>query len=540
MSPATRSRARLRPGRLLLGAAALAALAAPGAASAATPVSVTFTTPGESPFVVPGGVRHLQIVAVGGQGGTGQSALAPGGFGARVTGEVAVTPGQVLYAEVGANGAAGTATPGSATGGGGAGGAGGANGLTGGGGGGASAFQTATSASAGSLASRLIVAGGGGGSAGGATSGAGGGAAGVAGAAGSTALSGGGGGTTTAGGTAGAGTGTGGTAAAAGVSALGGTGASGGSVATSVGGGGGGGGYFGGGGGGSATTGSGGGGGGGASFTAPSVTGVVTVPDTSGTPSVTVTYTAVAIASLSPGGLIFPARLIGTTGDADAVTVTNTGSEPLTVTGTPLSGADPGDFALQSECTAALAPGAACRVLVRFTPRAAGTRVATLTVTSTAADGAVRVLLTGAGTAPPPPPPPTPAISGLAASPGAFRAAPGGGSVVTNPSVGTRISFRANVGFTSTFTVQRATPGVRAGTRCVAPPRRTRTTARGCVRWVGWGNFSTTARAGANGFRFSGRVWGRTLAPGTYRLSAVPRSGARIGNAVRVGFRIIR
>ena len=523
-----------------MGALALAALAAPGVASAATPVTVTFTTPGESPFVIPGGVRHLQIVAVGGQGGTGQSALAPGGFGARVTGEVAVTPGSVVYAEVGANGAAGTAMPGSAIGGGGAGGAGGSSGDTGGGGGGASVFQTSAAASAAAAASRLIVAGGGGGSGGAATSGSGGGAAGVAGAAGSTALSGGGGGTALAGGAPGAGTGTGGTAALAGASALGGAGASGGSTATSVGGGGGGGGYFGGGGGGSATSGSGGGGGGGASFTAPSVTGVVAVPDTSGTPSVTITYTPVAIASLSPGGLIFPARLIGTTSDADAVTVTNTGSEPLTVAGTPLSGADPADFALQSECAAALAPGAACRVLVRFTPRAAGTRVATLTVDSNAVDGAVRVLLTGAGTAPPPPPPPTPAISGLSVSPGAFRAARGGGSVVSNPSLGGRVAYRANVGFTSTFTVQRATPGVRSGNRCLAPPRRANPKARGCVRWVGLGNFSTTARAGANAFRFSGRVWGRTLAPGTYRLSAVPRSGSRIGATVRAGFGINR
>jgi hypothetical protein len=111
---------------------------------------------------------------------------------------------------------------------------------------------------------------------------------------------------------------------------------------------------------------------------------------------------------------------------------------------------------------------------------------------------------------------------------------------VSNPSVGTRIAYRANVGFTSTFTVQRATPGVRSGTRCVPRPRRVGSKARACVRWVGLGNFSTTARAGANSLRFSGRIWGRTLGPGTYRLSAVPRSGSRIGSTVRVGFRVIR
>ena len=538
--PASR-RVAIRPARVVAAAVAATALAVPAVASAASPISVTLSTTGETPFVVPGGVRQLQVVAVGGQGGTGGDALAPGGFGARVTGQVAVNPGQVVYAEVGANGAAGTATPSSAAGGGGAGGLGGLSTQSGGGGGGASAFQTVSASQPGGPASRLIIAGGGGGSGGGALTGAGGGGAGIAGAAGTTALSGGGPGTGAAGGNAGAGTGTGGTAATAGISGQGGTGASGGTSPTSVGGGGGGGGYFGGGGGGSISSGSAGGGGGGSSFTAPSVTGVVTVPDTSGVPSVTITYTPVAVASLSPGGLVFGDQLIGTAGAADVLTVTNTGSEDLGVTRAILGGAHPGDFTLQSECRTLVTPGGSCRLLVTFVPRAAGTRVATLTVESNGVVGVERVLVTGTGTAPPPPPPPpTPTISGLTVTPTAFRAARTGTAVTTNPRVGARVAFQANVALTGAFTVQRATPGIRAGTRCAPRPRRVPRGARACVRWVGLGTFGTTSPAGSNAFRLTGRVAGKTLTPGSYRLSAVPRAGGRTGAAVLAGFRIIR
>ena len=235
------------------------------------------------------------MAAIGGQGGSGGQ---PGGLGADVSGTLTVTPGEMLYVEVGA-------TPGTATGaafnGGGAGGAGccgaccgaGFGNSNGGSGGGASDVRTISSVDAGTLASRLLIAAGGGG--GGAYGGGSGGPAGAAGGNGfASGIDGGGAGAGT-GGTAGAGAygGGNGTAGALGVGGLGGP------AGTSGGGGGGGGGYYGGGGGGGGGgeppglgTGTGAGGGGGSSFVDPSATGTEIGAATTGLPSVTITPAA--------------------------------------------------------------------------------------------------------------------------------------------------------------------------------------------------------------------------------------------------------
>src|SRR5262245_61357530 len=60
-------------------------------------------TGGEQTFVVPPGVTKLEVVAIGGRGGTGHNGV-PGGFGARALAELAVTPGQLLFVIVGGNG----------------------------------------------------------------------------------------------------------------------------------------------------------------------------------------------------------------------------------------------------------------------------------------------------------------------------------------------------------------------------------------------------------------------------------------------------
>lgn len=106
-------------------------------------------------MVVPDGVTSLDVAAVGGHGGPGNFQV-PGGFGAKVSGTLAATPGQVLYLQVGGNGQSGAAP----------------NAGGGGGGGGASDVRTA-SASAGLTPTdpRRLVAGGGGGSGRGAGSG---------------------------------------------------------------------------------------------------------------------------------------------------------------------------------------------------------------------------------------------------------------------------------------------------------------------------------------------------------------------------------
>src|SRR4051812_31882860 len=89
---------------LTLGTAALAVAALVGVvpAAQATTTTTSFTSTGdEQMFTVPAGTTSLTVTAVAGNGG--QSG-APGGIGARVDGAVlSVTPGQILYLEVGDN-----------------------------------------------------------------------------------------------------------------------------------------------------------------------------------------------------------------------------------------------------------------------------------------------------------------------------------------------------------------------------------------------------------------------------------------------------
>lgn len=79
----------------------------PGCAQSGSTVTCTYTE-GSNAFVVPDGVSQVHVVAIGGRGAasTGASS-APGGAGARLSADLAVDPGGVLYAVVGGD-AAGT------------------------------------------------------------------------------------------------------------------------------------------------------------------------------------------------------------------------------------------------------------------------------------------------------------------------------------------------------------------------------------------------------------------------------------------------
>lgn len=310
------------------------------------------STGGEQQFVVPANVASIDVTAVGAPGGTvddvglaGQPGL--GGYGAVVSGAVAVTPNETIYVEVGGLAQAGyesyEVNPATATAG-----VGGFNGggngaaypeyTASGGGGGASDIRTVSCGSpcnpesSASLASRVLAAGGGGGGGAGALEENGG--------------NGGSGGMTPASGVNGEDellqnsdnehiTGTGGGGGGAGTSTQGGTGGAAGAypddssvcLPASAGssgelgyggsgnagdypqapGGGGGGGAYGGGGGGSGCwsgndSGAGGGGGAGSNLVGSSVSGAAISTDTTGTPSVTISYSPAPAPAVTTGG----------------------------------------------------------------------------------------------------------------------------------------------------------------------------------------------------------------------------------------------
>lgn len=109
-------------------------------------------------------------------------------------------------------------------------------------------------------------------------------------------------------------------------------------------------------------------------------------------------------ASLSATSLAFGNQTVGTTGAARPVTITNTGSAPLTLGTVTTTGTNAGEFAPGNTCSgASLAPGSGCTINVTFTPAALNTRSATLSIPSNATGSPHGVALSGTGTAAPTP-----------------------------------------------------------------------------------------------------------------------------------------
>jgi hypothetical protein len=106
-----------------------------------------------------------------------------------------------------------------------------------------------------------------------------------------------------------------------------------------------------------------------------------------GTPVPTVTVT--------PSKVTFPnAQFVGTSGNPQSVTLTNTGQAPLAISGVTAS---PSDFAVLNSCGNSLAAGGSCAIGVFFDPTVGGTRTGTLTINDNASGSPQTVALSGVG-----------------------------------------------------------------------------------------------------------------------------------------------
>jgi hypothetical protein len=134
-----------------------------------------------------------------------------------------------------------------------------------------------------------------------------------------------------------------------------------------------------------------------------------------------------------------------------------------------------------------------------------------------------------------------PLVLGLLVRPASFVALDRGPSVLSAARRGARVTYRLSEDATARFAVERAAPGRRVSRRCVAPNRRNRSRRR-CTRHRRLrGSFSHPGKAGVNAFRFSGRLRGRRLRPGNYRLTIVATDAAGNRSAPRRSrFRIVR
>ncbi len=139
----------------------------------------------------------------------------------------------------------------------------------------------------------------------------------------------------------------------------------------------------------------------------------------------------------------------------------------------------------------------------------------------------------------------TPTLTSLAITPHAFVASPGGPSVIVLPSSrrGGKVAYQLDVAAAVRFVIQHPVPGrrqrVNGKLRCVAPTHKN-ANAGSCVRVVTVGSFTQPGTAGANSFRFSGRLNGGRLPAGNYTLVATPSTAGETGRPVQMTFRIKR
>jgi hypothetical protein len=123
----------------------------------------------------------------------------------------------------------------------------------------------------------------------------------------------------------------------------------------------------------------------------PALFGEVRVAAVNGYKLLTVSPTAI---DLGPAG-------VGQSSAKQAVTVTSTGNAGVSLSAISIGGADPGDFAIDSEtCPAVLAPDGTCLVKVKATPSTFGSREATLVIDNDTGRGLHTVGLTATGVTP--------------------------------------------------------------------------------------------------------------------------------------------
>jgi Cep192 domain 4/Abnormal spindle-like microcephaly-assoc'd, ASPM-SPD-2-Hydin/HYDIN/CFA65/VesB-like, Ig-like domain len=135
----------------------------------------------------------------------------------------------------------------------------------------------------------------------------------------------------------------------------------------------------------------------------PSATGIrtasLTVTDNApGSPqSVSLSGNTAPSVSLSPASLTFASQAVMMTSSPQTVTLTNSGSATLTITSIAFTGTHAGDFSEADNCNGSVAAGATCTIAVLFTPSAAGTRTAALSVADNASGSPQSVSLSGTG-----------------------------------------------------------------------------------------------------------------------------------------------
>jgi hypothetical protein len=106
------------------------------------------------------------------------------------------------------------------------------------------------------------------------------------------------------------------------------------------------------------------------------------------------------VASLSANNLTFASTAVNSSAATQAVTLTNSGTGAMTISGVSITGTNASSFSQTNTCSAILAVNAPCTVTVTFKPVASGTLAATVNFADNAANSPQAVALSGTGAAP--------------------------------------------------------------------------------------------------------------------------------------------
>jgi streptogramin lyase len=119
-------------------------------------------------------------------------------------------------------------------------------------------------------------------------------------------------------------------------------------------------------------------------------------------------------------------------------------------------------------------------------------------------------------------------VSNVAAKPSRFRV--GAAHTATSAArrtaakTGTTFAFSLTNDSSVTLRIEQAVAGRKKGARCAAPSRLLRHAKR-CARYVRKGTLMRSGKQGANAVAFSGRIGGRALRPGHYRVAVAGSDG---------------
>jgi hypothetical protein len=152
------------------------------------------------------------------------------------------------------------------------------------------------------------------------------------------------------------------------------------------------------------------------------------------------------LVTLSPSTLSFAATVQGYASATQAITLKNTGSSTLTISGIAFSGANPTSFTQTNTCGTSVAANATCTLSVTFKPTTTGALTASLTITDNAYTSPQTISLSGTGTAPAP----SASLSADSINFGSTAVGASNSASVTLSNTGTAALSIASISFTGT------------------------------------------------------------------------------------------